>query len=112
MGSFKPSRMRRTEIITLGQALSEYVKVFKLDSNLGRQAVFDAWDQASDAGRYTSNKYLRDNVLYVTISSSVVRSQLTFQREHILERINSILREDEFLHDILDSVLVKKIVLR
>lgn len=112
MGSFKPSRMRRTEIVTLGQALTEYVKAFKLDSNLARQAVFDAWDEASDAARYTSNKYLKDNILYVTISSSVVRSQLTFQREHILQRINQILREDEFLHDILDKVLIQKIVLR
>ena len=61
--------------------------------------IFRAWDLASGAAEFTVRRYFRDGKLYITLSSSVVRSQLHFQQDVLLQKINSIARNDEFFTD-------------
>lgn len=72
----------------------EYIRQMKLTSGLNRQKIFNAWDKVSGAGRYTLGKFYSKGVLYCTISSSVLRSQLYLQRETILEALNAELEKD------------------
>ena len=44
---------------------------------------------------YTSKRFYKDGKLYITVNSSVARSQLQFQKEILVERINENLRQDE-----------------
>lgn len=89
------SRLPRKNAISLGELLKDVIKAEHLDKGLNMRRVFAAWDQASGAEKYTIKKYFRDGKLYITVSSSVIRSQLLFQKAALVEKMNSILSEDE-----------------
>ena len=38
---------------------------------------------------YISNKYIKNGILYIHLSSSVLRNELSFQKEGIIESINN-----------------------
>lgn len=56
--------------------------------------IFAAWDEASGAGAYTIRRFFRDGVLYITMKSSVLATQLSMQKEALTEKINAILSDD------------------
>lgn len=89
------SRIERKNAQPVGEALRAYLKAYHLTPGLNTQRVFAAWDQASGAAAYTVRRWYRDGILYITLSSSVIRSQLSIQRQFLLEKINTILAGDE-----------------
>ncbi len=107
------SRVTRKQAISLGEAIRDYLKVSRLSAPLNTQRIFAAWDAASGAGPYTLRRFFRDGKLYITLDSSVVRSQLSFQRAALLERINRLLAEDElFIHDDTHAGFVRELILK
>ncbi len=97
----------------MDELISIYIKEMKLTAGLNRQRIFAAWDEVSGAAAYTVDRYLKNNVLYCAISSSVVRNRLYFQQDIILRNINEFLLNDElFVRDPGKKVFVKGIVLR
>jgi hypothetical protein len=115
MGRFIPGdsnfRIERKEAAKVDSLIHDYVKRLKLSDGLKRVHVFDAWDKVTGAGRYTIGKDFRGGTLSVTISSSVVRSQLWFQKEAMLLSINEELAKDPFFTGE-DRCIVKKIILK
>lgn len=89
------SRVARKQAVSLAEAIQEYLRASRLSAGLNNQRVFAAWDAASGAGRYTVRRYFRDGRLHITVDSSVVRSQLSFQRDTLLAKINALLEQDE-----------------
>ena len=57
-------------------------------------------------------RYFRDGRLHVTMSSSVLRSQLYFQRDALLEKMNALLRDDGLLAASSGRVYVKELILK
>lgn len=91
----KPVRISRKKPLSMEEVVSMYIKSMKLSSGLNTQRIFAAWDEASGAAPFTLKKFFRDGRLYITLSSSVIRNQLSFQKDSILEKINEILSKDE-----------------
>ena len=90
-----------------------FIRSMKLSAPLNTRRIFDAWDQASGASRYTLRRYFRDGKLYVTLNSSMVRNQLGFQRAALVDRINEILRSDElFQKDDATVQYVEELILK
>ncbi len=90
-----------------------FIKSMKLSAGLNTRRIFEAWDAASGASRYTLRRYFRDGKLYVTLNSSMVRNQLGFQKAELVDRINEILREDElFLKDDPQVKYVEELILK
>ena len=107
------SRVSRKSAVPLGELIQEYLKSSRLAGGHNTQRIFAAWDAASGAGRYTVRRYFRDGRLYITVDSSVVRSQLSFQRDALLEKINALLAQDElFTCDDPRSGCVKELILK
>ncbi|MBR6184013.1 Protein of unknown function [Bacteroidales bacterium WCE2004] len=107
------SRVARKTAVSLSEAIQEYLKVAKLSAGLNTQRIFAAWDAASGAGRYTVRRFFRDGRLYITVDSSVVRSQLSFQRDVLIEKINALLAQDElFTRDDARVGIVKELILK
>lgn len=107
------SRVARKTAVSLSEAIQEYLKAAKLSSGLNTQRIFAAWDAASGAGRYTVRRFFRDGKLYITVDSSVVRSQLSFQRDVLIEKINALLAQDElFIQDDARVGIVKELILK
>ena len=107
------SRVARKTAAPLSELIREYIRTSRLSAGLNTQRIFAAWDAASGAGRYTVRRFFRDGKLYITVDSSVVRSQLSFQHDTLLEKINALLAQDElFTRDGSPDAVVKELILK
>ena len=88
-------RLRRQKPTPLSELIKLYLKSNSMSRAFNTHLVFSAWDDASGAGPYTVKKFFRDGKLYVTVSSSVVRSQLLFQEKVLTEKINALVSSNE-----------------
>lgn len=107
------NRVERKTAQPIGEAIREYLRQCRLASGLNTQRVFAAWDDASGAASYTVKRFYREGKLYITLTSSVVRSQLYFQKDALVEKINALLAKDE-LYDPDDKYAcpVKELILK
>ncbi|MDO5442280.1 MAG: DUF721 domain-containing protein [Bacteroidia bacterium] len=113
MGIDRQTRISRKKALSMDEVITMYIKSMKLSAGLNTQRIFAAWDDASGAGRYTLKKFFRDGKLYVTLNSSVVRNQLSFQKDALLEKVNDILAKDElFTKDDPRVSFVKELILK
>ena len=78
----------------MDKIVEAYIKSMKIAAGLNTQRVFAAWDACSGAGPYTLRRFYRGGKLYITLSSSVMRSQLFLQREVLIEKMNAFLTQD------------------
>jgi predicted nucleic acid-binding Zn ribbon protein len=82
--------MRRSKTISLGEAINDYIKEMNLGPRLMETSVINSWEET--VGRAISSRttkiYIRDHILYVHLSSSVVRNELLMLREALREKIN------------------------
>ena len=85
--------------VGMNTLIREVLKEGRMAEAFNSRCIFRAWDLASGAAEFTVRRYFRDGKLYITLSSSVVRSQLHFQQDVLLQKINSIARNDEFFTD-------------
>ena len=84
--------------------LKSFVKENKLEKGLEKVNVESAWRDLMGNGvnSYTSNIKLHHNTLYVELSSSVLREELSYGKEKIIKMIN----------DSLGKIIIHKLVLR
>ena len=105
--------IRRKEAVGMEALIADYIKEMKLEAGLNRQRVFEAWDTVSGAAAYTVDRFYKDGVLYCTIGSSVVRNQLYFQRNILMERMNMYLESDGgFISDMKGERPVRNLILK
>ena len=89
------SKVARKTAVPLEDLIHEYLRTGHLTAPLNTRRIFAAWDTASGAARYTVRRFFRDGKLYITVDSSVVRSQLSFQRQELIGKINALLAQDD-----------------
>ncbi len=95
---------RHKENLKISEALQEFIKTNRLQSGLDKINVADAWASVMGNGvnNYTTAIKLERNTLYVQLSSSVLREELSYGRDKIINMINEALGKET----------VKKLVLR
>ncbi len=87
-------QIHRKEAIGMDKVVEEFIKSMKLSAGLNTQRVFAAWDACSGAGPFTIKRFYRGGKLYITLKSSVIRNQLYFQKDALIEKMNAFLSED------------------
>lgn len=91
----------------------EYIRQMKIAAGLNTQRIFAAWDACSGAGPYTLKRFFRDGKLYITLNSSVLRSQLFLQRDLLIEKMNRFLSEDQlFTQDNRTVGYIRELILK
>ena len=95
---------RHSSHIPLSEALSEFIQENKLQKGMDRVNARDAWSSlmANGVNNYTTSVELKNETLYVSLSSSVLREELSLGKSKIIKMINEELGKE----------LVKKLVLR
>lgn len=95
---------RHSEHISISDALKEFVETNKLETGLDKVNVVDAWATLMGNGvnNYTTSVQLERDILYVQLSSSVLREELSYGKEKIINLLN----------EALGKPLIKKLVLR
>ena len=105
--------IRRKEALSMEEVVDEFIKSAKLASGLNTQRIFAAWDECSGAGPFTLQRYFRSGTLYITLKSSVIRNQLSFQKDALIERMNAWLSGDRlFTSDNRTAGYIKNLVLK
>ena len=82
--------MRRSKTISLAEAMKDYIKEMHLEGKLNEIGVINSWEETvgkAIASR-TSKIFIKDQVLYVHLNSSVVRNELLMLRQALKEKIN------------------------
>jgi predicted nucleic acid-binding Zn ribbon protein len=83
--------MRRSKTISLAEALDDYIREMKLGGKLSEIGVINSWEEI--VGKAISSRtkkiYFKDHVLYVHLTSSVVRNELLMLRETLKEKLNA-----------------------
>jgi len=94
---------RNNDHIKIGDILKDFVETNKLQPGLDKINVRKAWENLMGQGvnHYTSTVKLERNTLYVQLSSSVLREELSYGKEKIVAMLN----------DALGKEVIKKLVL-
>ena len=81
---------------TVGDVLKHIIEVNKLQTGLNQIDVREAWKNLMGNGvnHYTQNVILKGSVLYVELSSSVLREELSHGKSKIIAMVNEELRRD------------------
>lgn len=95
---------RNNENLSISDALKEFVITNKLEKGLNKINVADAWKKMMGNGvnNYTTTVNLERDTLYVQLSSSVLREELSYGKAKIIAMLNEELGKN----------IIKKLVLR
>jgi len=95
---------RNNEHISISDALKEFVETNKLEKGLNKVNVADAWANLMGNGvnNYTTSVNLERDTLYIQLNSSVLREELSYGKQKIIDMLN----------EELGKVIIKKLVLR
>lgn len=83
--------MKKKNSQPLSKALSDFFDVNDgLKVRLAEHRAVKGWHEVLGEGvsKYTNNVYFKRNVLYVHLSSSVLRAELLLNKEGLIEKIN------------------------
>lgn len=80
----------------IGDILKKIIQVNKLQGGMDQISVRDAWISLMGNGvnSYTKNITLKGSVLYVELTSAVLREELSHGKSKIITMINEELRRD------------------
>ena len=95
---------RNNEHLSIQDALKEFVETNKLEKGLDKVNVADAWVKLMGNGvnNYTTSVNLERETLYIQLSSSVLREELSYGKAKIIDMLN----------EELGKTIIKKLILR
>ncbi len=112
-GNFRKYRtLTRKDAVGIGELMPYVLRAMKLSAGMNTHRVFAAWDEVSGVAAFTLNRFYKDGTLHITVSSSMVRTQLKLRTKQIIDAMNSRLAEDELFMKDNQVGFVKKIILR
>ncbi|MCM4168990.1 hypothetical protein KCTC52924_00246 [Arenibacter antarcticus] len=95
---------RKNTNLNMGEALKEFISENRLQKGMDRVNAREAWKQMMGNGvnNYTTAIELRNDTLFVSLSSSVLREELSHGKSKIIKMLNEEMGRN----------LITKIVLR
>jgi hypothetical protein len=95
---------RTNENLSISDALKEFVTENRLEKGLDKVNVADAWAKLMGNGvnNYTTAVQLERDTLYIQLSSSVLREELSYGKQKIIDMLN----------EELGKPVIKKLILR
>lgn len=89
---------------SIGDVLKQFIETNKLQSGMDKIDVEDAWKSLMGNGvnSYTKEVVLKGTTLYVSLTSAVLREELSYGKQKIIKMIN----------DELGKEVIKEVILR
>ena len=83
--------MRKTDSEKVGGVIMQYLREMGLETPLNEHRLIQAWDKVlgSAVSRYTKELRIYNQVLFVTITSAALRSELMMRRTELVARLNA-----------------------
>jgi len=83
--------MKRKNTQTIGEVIRDFLEENKsLQKKIYESRIEHAWAEVLGdmLMRYTRSIYVKNRILYVSLSSSVLRNELTLSRERLVKSLN------------------------
>ena len=83
--------MKRNNTEKLGDVIMQLLRQEGLETPLNQYRLIDSWKDVVGPVifRHTTNIYIKNQTLYVQLSSSVIRQELQMGRELFIKNLNS-----------------------
>lgn len=83
--------MKRDNTEHIGDVIRRLLRQEGLETPLNEYRLIDAWKDVVGPAiyRYTTNLYIKNQTLYVQLSSSVLRQELMMSREVLMRNLNA-----------------------
>ena len=81
---------------SIGDVLKEFIEKNKLQTGMDKINVEEAWKSLMGNGvkSYTKEVVLKGTTLYVSLTSAVLREELSYGKQKIIKMINEELRKE------------------
>lgn len=82
---------RKSNLIKLGDAISQLFKQEKLDVKISQFTVKNGWQDIVGEliANSTTEIFFNDKIIFVTLNSAALKHELSFRREEIVRNINT-----------------------
>ena len=83
--------MRRNDAEQIGEMIRKFFRQTGLESPLNEYRLVQAWRDVVGPAitKYTSNLYIKNQILYVHLTSSVLRQELMMGRDILVRNLNA-----------------------
>jgi predicted nucleic acid-binding Zn ribbon protein len=95
---------RKSNLIRVGDAISQLLKQEKLDERIAQFTVKSGWKDivGEVVAKNTSEIYFRERTIFISISSAALKHELSFRKEIIIENINKYCG-----HRLVDQIVIR-----
>ena len=82
--------MFRRKVRSLSELLPEVLRREGLETPLQQKRLLASWDQVvgEPVAKYTGDKFIKNQTLYVKIENAALRADLTMSRANLVHRLN------------------------
>ena len=82
--------MKRNNAEPIGKLIQQFLRQESLESPLNEQRLLDAWPQilGPAIASYTKELYIRNQILYVHLTSAALRQELMMGRKLLVRNLN------------------------
>ena len=96
--------MRKSNTQPIENVIREYLKEMNIDQKLKEVGIVSHWEKlmGKTVAVRTSQIYMRNHILYIHVTSSVLKNELLMMRQAIIEKIN-----EEAGERIVEQIVIK-----
>jgi predicted nucleic acid-binding Zn ribbon protein len=82
--------MRKSNTQPIENVIREYLREMNIDQKLKEVGIVSQWEKlmGKTVAVRTSHIYIRNHILYISVTSSVLKNELLMMRQAIIEKIN------------------------
>jgi predicted nucleic acid-binding Zn ribbon protein len=82
--------MRKSQTQNISEVIAALLKANGLEDKLAETRLIRSWEELLGKGiaRLTKGLYIKNRILFVTLSSSIARSELSMIKKDLLIRLN------------------------
>lgn len=97
-------KKRNNEENSISDVLKQFIEVNKLQTGIDKIDVREAWKKLMGNGvnTYTTDVLLKNKTLYVALSSSVLREELSYGKAKIIVMLN-----EELGREVIKEIILK-----
>lgn len=84
--------MFKRDVKSINDILQQFLRKEGLETPLQQKRLIDAWDSVAGpmVARYTQEKFIKNQILFVKITNPALRQDLSMMRQQLTRRLNEV----------------------
>ena len=83
--------MFRRDVKSIGDVLNQFLRDQGIETPLLQRRLIDSWEKVvgKTVSRYTGDKFIKNQTLFVKITNPALRQDLSMMRSKLVQRLNA-----------------------